>query len=260
MPLKSGYSNVNGLKMYWELHGDKGEFLVLIHGGGSTISTTFGRIIPSLANYYQVVAVELQAHGRTNDRNLPESFEQDADDVVELLHNLQIPKASLFGFSNGGNTVMQIAVRHPELVNKLIIASSFYKREGMQPGFFEGLGKASIKNMPELLKAAFLRINPDSSKLLTMFNKDRERMVSFKDWDDEILRSIKAPALIICGDHDVMIPEHAVAMSHLIMNSRLMILPATHGSYIGVAESPGDVGKLPEMTIEVIKDFLEGTN
>jgi pimeloyl-ACP methyl ester carboxylesterase len=259
-PVKNGYSDVNGLKMYWEIHGNNHEFLVLIHGGGSTIGTTFGRILPPLAKYYSVIALELQAHGHTSDRNLPESFERDADDVAELLHNLQIPKASFFGFSNGGNTAMQIAVRHPELVNKLIIASSFYKREGMQPSFFEGLEKASIKDMPEALKAAFLQINPDSSKLFTMFNKDRERMLRFKDWDDGIVRSIKAPALIICGDHDVMIPEHAVAMSRLIMNSRLMILPATHGSYIGVAEGPGDVGKLTEMTIEVIADFLNGEN
>ncbi len=260
IPLKSGYSNVDGIKMYWELHGNKGEYLVLIHGGGSTIGTSFGRIIPSLAKYYQVIAMELQAHGHTSDRNSPESFEQDADDVAKLLYNLHIQKASFFGFSNGGNTAMQLAVRHPEIVNKLIIASSFYKREGMQPGLFEGLGKATIKDMPKKLKDAFLQINLDSSKLFTMFNKDRERMLRFKDWDDELLRSIKAPTLIICGDHDVMIPEHAVAMSHLISNSRLMILPATHGSYIGVAEGPEDVGKLTEMTIGIIKDFLGGVN
>ncbi len=93
---KSGFSNVNGLKMYYEAHGNKGEFLVLIHGGGSTIRTTFGRILPKLAEDYRVVAVELQAHGHTSDRNLPDSFEQDADDVAALLNNLHISKASFF--------------------------------------------------------------------------------------------------------------------------------------------------------------------
>ena len=126
--IKSGYSDVNGIKMYYETHGNKGDILVLIHGGGSTIGTTFGKILPLLAGDYHVIAVELQAHGRTSDRNSPESFEQDADDVAGLLHNLQISKASFFGFSNGGNTAMQIAVRHPEIVNKLIIASAL-KRE-----------------------------------------------------------------------------------------------------------------------------------
>ena len=253
---KSGYSNVNGIKMYYEVHGDKGEFLVLIHGGGSTIGTSFGKILPMLAKDHQVIAVELQAHGHTGDRNSPESFEQDADDVAALLHNLNIPKASFLGFSNGGNTAMQIAFRHPEIVNKLILASTFYKREAFPHGFFEGMKQATIKDMPEALRNAFLKINPDSNSLLTMFNKDRERMVQFKDWKDETISSIKAPTLIIDGDHDVISPEHAIAMSRLIVNSRLMILPATHGSYMGAAESPEPGSKMPEMTVEIIEEFL----
>ena len=252
----SGYSDVNGIKMYYEIHGDKGDFLVLIHGGGSTIRTTFGRVLPILAKNYKVLAVELQAHGHTNDRVSPESFEQDADDVATLLDNLQIPKASFFGFSNGGNTTMQIAIRHPEIVNKLILASTFYKREGFPRGFFEGMKQATIKDMPETLKNAFLEINPDSSKLMGMFNKDRERMVQFEDWKDETLRSIKAPTLIINGDHDVINNEHAIAMSKVIADSRLLILPAIHGSYIGVEESPVPESKLPELMIGVVDDFL----
>src|SRR4051794_13125046 len=108
----SGYSEVNGLNMYYEIHG-KGEPLVLIHGGGSTIETSFGRIIPTLTKHRQIIAVELQAHGRTNDRNTELSFEQDADDVVGLLENLTIGKADFLGFSNGGSTVIEILLRHP---------------------------------------------------------------------------------------------------------------------------------------------------
>lgn len=253
--LKTGYSNVNGIKMYYELHGDNGDYLVLIHGGGSTIGTSFGRILPLLARAHKVIAVELQAHGHTSDRNAPENFEQDADDVAKLLSNLNISKASFFGFSNGGNTAMQIVYRHPEIVNKLIIASSFYKREGMIPGFFDGLKKATIKDMPESLRNAFLQINPDSSGLLIMFNKDRERMIQFKDWPDGVLSSINAPSLIISGDRDVVLPEHAVAMSKLIKNSRLMLLPATHGSYMG-ADDSDPANKSIEMTVGVIEEFL----
>src|SRR6185436_18293307 len=143
----SGYAPVNGLKMYYEIHGD-GLPLVLIHGGGSTIQTSFGKILPLLAEHYKVIAVELQAHGHTSDRDSPESFEQDADDVAALLQFLKINKAHILGFSNGGNTAMQIAIRHPELVNKLVPVSSFYKREGMMPGFWDGMQQATLENMP----------------------------------------------------------------------------------------------------------------
>jgi pimeloyl-ACP methyl ester carboxylesterase len=253
---KSGYSEVNGIKMYYEIHGSKEDILVLIHGGGSTISTTFSKILPLLSDDYKVIAVELQAHGRTEDRNSPESFEQDADDVAALLYNLKISKASFFGFSNGGNTAMQIAIRHPQIINKLILASAFYKREGLLPGFFEGMEHATLNNMPQALKDAFLKVNPDPAKLQNMFNKDKERMLQFVDWKDESLSSIKVPTLIINGDQDVIQNSHTIAMSKLIKNSRLVILPATHGSYIGVAESPNPISKMPEMTSDIIKDFL----
>lgn len=251
---RNGYSEVNGIKMYYEMHGDSGEYLVLIHGGGSTINTTFGKILPLLAKNFRVIAMELQAHGRTGDRNAPESFEQDADDVAMLLKNLGIQKALLLGFSNGGNTAMQVTMRHPDIVNRLIIASSFYKRNGMMPGFFEGMAGATLDVMPQALKDAFLKVNPDSNKLLNMFNKDKQRMLDFKDWADDALRSIKVPTLIISGDKDVMVSEHAVAMSRLIPNSRLVILPAYHGEYMGVAESP-DPGMA---TIEVTSSLIEG--
>jgi pimeloyl-ACP methyl ester carboxylesterase len=241
--------------MYYEIHGN-GEPLVLIHGGGSTITTSFGRILPVLAEDHEVIAVELQAHGHTSDRNSPESFEQDADDVATLLHLLKIPKASILGFSNGGNTAMQIALRHPEIVRSLVLASAFYKREGMTPGFFEGMKQATMHDMPQPLKEAFLQATPDSGKLRTMFNKDKERMLQFVDWKDETIGSIQAPTLIINGDRDVVQSSHAVAMSKLIKNSRLLIVPATHGAYIGVAECPDPDTKILELTVGVIKQFL----
>src|SRR5688572_30505088 len=123
---QSGHSDVNGIKMYYEVYGE-GKPLVLIHGGGSTIQTSFGRIIPLLAKTRKVIGVELQAHGRTSDRNVPISFEQDADDVNGLLKNLNIDKADVLGFSNGGNTTMQLAIRHPEVVNRIILLRRFIK-------------------------------------------------------------------------------------------------------------------------------------
>ena len=119
MAYTSGYAPVNGIHMYYEIHGS-GAPLVLIHGGGSTITTSFGRMLPLLSHNRQVIAVELQAHGHTSDRDAPESFQQDADDVAALLQYLNIPKADILGFSNGGSTSLQLAIRHPHLVNKIV--------------------------------------------------------------------------------------------------------------------------------------------
>lgn len=251
----SGYAPANGLEMYYEIHGE-GTPLVLIHGGGSTIQTTFGNILPFLAKHFKVIAVELQAHGHTNDRNSPESFEQDADDVAVLLKYLKINKAHFFGFSNGGNTAMQIAIRHASIVNKLIIASSFYKRDGMIPGFFNGMEHAILDNMPAPLKSAYLQVASDKNGLQTMFNKDRTRMLQFKDWPDEALFSITAPALLVAGDKDVVTAEHVVEMSRKIPGAELMIVPGNHGSYIGEICSVSPGSKLPEITLAIIEEFL----
>lgn len=187
----------------------------------------------------------------------PETFEQDADDVAALLKQLDIPKASIFGFSNGGNTAMQIGIRHPGVVNKLIVASAFYKREGMIPGFFENMQHASLENMPEPLKEAFLKINPDTNKLRNMHDKDKARMLAFKDWNDDDLYAIQAPAFIIAGNHDVVTTEHTVLMSQLIPHSELMILPGTHGSFIGEVCSITKDSKIPELTVAAVEEFLD---
>jgi pimeloyl-ACP methyl ester carboxylesterase len=253
---QNGYAPVNGISMYYEMHGSGKIPLVLIHGGGSTIETTFGTIMPMLSKNRLVIAMDLQAHGRTTDRDSAESFEQDADDVAALLSYLQINKADFFGFSNGGNTAMQISMRHPTIVNKLIIASSFYQRDAFMPGFFEGMEHASLENMPSPLQKAFLKLTPDSSKLQNMHDKDKNRMLQFKDWTDESMHSIKAPTLLICGDHDVVTCEHQVKMSHIIPNAQLMILPGNHGSYIGEICSIKEGSKMPQITVDVIEEFL----
>ena len=115
-----------------------------------------------LHKHYKIIAVELQAHGHTSDRNAPETFEQDADDVAALLKQLNISKAYIFGFSNGASTTLQIAIRHPELPEKIVVASGAYKRDGFIPGFFDGFKTATLNTMPQGLRDAFLKINPDT--------------------------------------------------------------------------------------------------
>jgi pimeloyl-ACP methyl ester carboxylesterase len=249
------YADVNGINMYYEIHGS-GQPLILLHGGGSTIYTTFGRILPMLAKKHRVIAVELQAHGHTSDRNSPESFEQDADDVAELLKQLNISKADIFGFSNGGSTALQVAIRHPDRVNKLIAVSAIYKRDGMQPWFWEFFQKATFKDMPQVYKDAFLRINPDHTKLLNMHDKDQQRMLTFKDWKAEDIQSIKAPALIIVSDQDVVRPEHALEIVRLLPHGRLAIFPGGHGDFMGEAMSPNPNSKVPELFTAMLEEFL----
>ena len=251
------YANVNGIRMYYELHG-AGNPLVLIHGGGSTITTTFGKILPLLAETHQVIAVELQAHGHTGDRNAPETFEQDGADVVELLKQLDIPKANIFGFSNGGQTAMEIGIRYPEKVNKLIIASAFYKRSDVPDWFWPGFDNVQLNNMPQIYQDEYLRITNDKAALLNMFNRDVERMKNFKDWKEEDIWSIKAPTLIVTGDQDLPLPERVVEMYRLFSNGRLAILPANHGSYMGEAMSPDPNSKVPEFFVAMINEFLAG--
>jgi pimeloyl-ACP methyl ester carboxylesterase len=249
------YVLVNGLKMYYELHGN-GAPLVLIHGGGSTIQTSFGRVLHSFAKSRQVIAVELQGHGHTPDVNRPETFEQDADDVAALLKYLKIKNADFFGFSNGGNTTMQIAIRYPNLVRKIILGSAFFKRDGMYPQFWESLNHSTFNDMPQLLKDAYNKVAPDSKDLIKMYEKDVKRMIEFRDWNPEEIHSINAPALIIIGDEDVVRPEHAVEMFRLLPNARLSILPGTHGAYIGEVTTGGEYSKIPDLGVSIIEEFL----
>jgi pimeloyl-ACP methyl ester carboxylesterase len=253
----SGHAPVNGLNMYYEIHGKGSIPLVLIHGGGSTIETTFGTILPMFSKHRKVIAVELQAHGRTSDRNAPESFEQDADDVAGLLKYLNIEKADFFGFSNGGTTTLQIAMRHPEIVNKIIVVSANYNREGMMAGFFDGMQHATIDNMPEALKEGFLKVTPDRNRLQTMFEKDKQRMIDYKDIPDEAIQSIKVPALVMVADNDVMTVGHVLKMSQLIPGAQLVVLPGTHGSFIGEVGTIKKGSKLPEMTVGLAEEFLD---
>lgn len=251
----NGYSEVNGITMYYEVYG-QGAPLVLIHGGGSTIQTTFGRVIPLLSQNRQLICVELQAHGRTGDRNTGLSFEQDADDVAALIKELNVENAAIFGFSNGGNTALQIGIRHPKLCNKIIAASILLKRDGTTPQFWEFMKNGTFEQMPQPYKEAFLNVNPDSSRLHTMYRKCADRMINFRDFSDEELKSISCPVLLINGDKDVATSEHAVSMSKLIPDCRLAIIPGGHGEYIGEITTLKPEYKSTDFIIPLIENFL----
>ncbi|PRD57391.1 alpha/beta hydrolase [Sphingobacterium gobiense] len=251
-----GYVEVNGLNMYYEIYGE-GKPLVLIHGGGSTIQTTFEKAIPLLAKNRMVIAMELQAHGRTDDRNTALSFAQDADDVVTLLKKLGIDNADFLGFSNGGTTTLHIAIRYPHLVNKIILASALAKRDGVPEWFWDFMDNARLENMPRQLKEAYLELTPDVKRLQVMHDKDARRMVEFVDIPDEKIKSIKAPTLVLIGDKDVITVEHAVEIHRLIANSELAVIPGGHGEYIGEVTTLKPDFKEAELVVPLLDKFLD---
>lgn len=257
-PIARGHAPVNGISMYYEVHGRRdGVPLVLLHGGGSTIDVTFSRVLPILARQRMVIALEEQGHGRTTDRDAPVAFESSADDVAALLRHLKVDEADVLGFSNGASTALQVAIRHPRLVRKLVFASSITRRDGARPELWEFMKQADFANMPQPLKDAFLRVNPDEQQLRTMQHKDAERMRNFRDVPDDLVRSVRAPTLIVLGDQDIVRPEHAIELTRLIAGARLLVLPGGHGDYLGEAVMTQRESRFPQLTAALIEDFLE---
>ena len=125
----SGYAPVNGLKMYYEIHGE-GKPVVLLHGSYMSIDLNWSQMIPELAKTHKVIALEMRGHGRTNDTDKPFSFPILADDIAGLIRHIKIDSADIIGYSLGGTVAFQLAIRHPQLVKKLVIISSTFKHDG----------------------------------------------------------------------------------------------------------------------------------
>lgn len=238
-PARTGYAPVNGLQMYYEIHGT-GQPLVLLHGAFSAIGTSFGALLPELAKTRQVIAFELQAHGRTADIDRPLSLEQLADDVAAALRHLGIARADIFGYSMGAAVALHVVIRHPDVVRKLVLVSVTYNLNGVHPGLMEGLGDMK----PEMMfgspwHAEYTQIAPHPENFATLFAKKTQMDRGIQDLAAETIRAIQAPTLLIIGDSDLVRPEHAVEMFRLLgggvfgdtpaglPNSQLAILPGT---------------------------------
>jgi uncharacterized protein (TIGR02246 family) len=272
MEKKHGHAPVNGLKLYYEVHGTGGTPLLLLHGGGSTIETTFGKILPALAKGRQVIAFDQQGHGRTADvADRPFTFEQSADDAAALLKHLGVERADLFGFSNGGHIAMRVAIRHPKLVRKLVVASAGFRRDGHPPEFWEFMKEAKLESMPKELRDAYVKLSPHPDRLQSFFDKSARRMREFEDFPPEDIRSIRAHTLVMVGDADNVRPEHAAEMFRLLPRAQLTVLPGGHGTAIGEVTAarfegsqvkfgvgdPKKASKLPELVAAMIDEFLD---
>lgn len=235
---QTGYAPVNGLKMYYEIHG-AGQPLVLVHGAFSAIGTSFDAVLPGLAKTRQVIGIEMQAHGRTADIDRPLSIEQMADDTAAAIRHLGIAPADIFGYSLGASIALHVAIRHPDVVRRLVLASVTYTLSGVHPGLMEGFGDMK----PEMMFGSpwhdeYLRIAPNPDGFATLFAKKTQMDHKIQDVPAATIQAIKAPTLLIIGDSDLVRPEHAVEMFRLfgggvfgdmagLPNSQLAILPGT---------------------------------
>jgi pimeloyl-ACP methyl ester carboxylesterase len=199
----------------------------LLHGGLMTIDSSFAKILPSLAKSCQVIAVEQQGHGHTADLVRPLTYEQMADDTAALLKFLKIETADFFGYSDGGNVALGIAIRHPELVRKLAIAGVNYNNDGLYPEVLEFMKNAKAEDLGPEMQNAYASVAPRPENWPTLIRKVMNLTLTWKGWRIQDLRSIKAPVLVMIGDADIVRPEHAVEMYRLFPQSRLAIFPGT---------------------------------
>ncbi len=231
----SGYSVVNGLKMYYEIHGT-GKPLVLLHGAFG-----WATVYPALAKNRQLIAVELQGHGHTGDIDRPLTVEQMADDTAALLKQLKIERADFFGYSMGGNVALGVAIRHPDLVDRLAInGSNFGKIEdAYEPSTFKQFKSLSADFAPPILKDAYDKVAPDPKQWPVLVAKVKQMGLAFKGFTHEEMKSIKARVLITLGDRDGVRLEHAVEMFRLIPNAQLAVFPG--GDHLLLWTSPETV-------------------
>jgi pimeloyl-ACP methyl ester carboxylesterase len=231
-PTTGAYAKVNGLEMYYEVHGTRGRPLVLLHGGVLTIGLTFGAVLADLARDRQVIAVELQGHGHTADTDRDITLPHLASDVMALLDQLGVGQADFFGFSLGGLTSLQAAVSWPERVGRLVLASTQYR----QDGYFEEVrtpdwGSPRLPTEADFreMAAAYAEVAPDPDHFQDFLAKCSRAAQADLGWTADDLRALTAPTLLVIGDSDFVRVEHAAEMQRLIAGSRLAVLPgATH--------------------------------
>jgi pimeloyl-ACP methyl ester carboxylesterase len=239
----SGYVPVDGLDMYYEIHG-AGPPLALLHGAMGTIDSCFANLLPALAATRQVVAVELQGHGHTADVGRPLSHRQMAADAAALLDALGIGIADLVGYSLGGAVALELAMQRPGLVRRLVYAGgTSYRPDGLYPEMLAEPEPADDLT-GSVWHQAYLRVAPDPSKWPVLVAKNRELDRTFTGWPDEDIRAVTAPTLLIIGDSDIVRPEHTVQMFRLLGGGVLGDLAGLPASQLAILPGTSHVGLL----------------
>jgi pimeloyl-ACP methyl ester carboxylesterase len=238
MTATTGYAPVNGLQMWYEVHGE-GRPLVLLHGNLSTVGVVFGGIIPSLARGRRVIGVEQLAHGHTADIDRPLRIRHWADDTAALLRHLGIDQADLFGYSSGSAVALQLAIDHPELVGKLVLASVSYRLDGLHPGMMDGLQQLQPEHLAGTpFEQDYARVAPNPGDWPKLIEKIKDMETDLPEWTADDIRAIAAPTMLVYGDSDIVRPEHMAELFRLVgggvigdlaglPRSRLAVLPGT---------------------------------
>lgn len=259
MSFTHGYADNHGVRMYYEVHGraPAGRLpLLLIPGGGSTIGTNFGELIPLLADKRQVIAVEEEGHGRTQPTDRALTAENSAGDVRAVLDQLRLETVDVLGFSAGGHTAIALALASPASVRRLIVASTFASRDAVADEFWDAMANATLDDMPEIYKDADRGLNPEPGHLERLFELDKRRILDFPGWSDEELGAITAATLVVSADRDVVTAGYAARMAGAIPGARLLIVPGGHGDYLGEQAATGGDLRAMHATVPFLLRFL----
>ena len=259
-PPQTGYASVNGLQMYYEMHGSGGTPLLLLHGGLFNIDLQFGALLPSLAATRQVIATDFQGHGRTNDLDRPLTSADLASDVIGLLRHLEVPQVDVFGFSVGGAVALHLAIRHPELVRKLIVSSASFHPDGDRPENAGAVGEMTVDMIAGTpMEEEYRAKSPHPDQLQGLLDKLGAYDEGFAGWSEDDIRGIAAPTLITLGDCDAVRLEHAVKFLQLrggdvngdfvgVPASQLAVFPGTT-HFFGLART--------DLARDVVLTFLD---
>lgn len=260
---KSGYVSVNGLEMYYEIYNPEqsGTPVVLLHGAFGNVEGAIGTLAAKLDSSRKIITLAMQGHGRTADIDRPLSVEQMAEDVAEALEKLSINQVDIFGYSMGGGIALQLTGAYPQLVRKMIIASAAFSQKGNYPKMDEMMAAITPKmfaNTP--IKQAYdtLSSNPDHFPILV--EKIKKMSTTNPDWNyKQQVKAIKAPALLIFGDADIVRPEHAVKFYRLLGGGRLPNLRAIPHTQLAILPGTTHIGVMQRLDwiVPMIDRFLE---
>jgi pimeloyl-ACP methyl ester carboxylesterase len=257
---RSGYAPVNGLQLYYEIHGEGGTPLVLVHGAHMNIDFNWAELLPTLATTRQVIALESQGHGRTADIDRPITYQAMADDVAAVLDYLSVPQADVFGFSMGAGIALDFAIRYPGKVRKAVLAAITYRTDGMHPELLPMFHRQTPATFASTrFESEYLRLAPNPDDFPVLVNKLTTLYTTPQNWLADDVRSISAPTLLIFGDADIARLEHVVEMFRLLgggVCGDFVPIPAAH---LAILPGTSRLGMLErsDMLMALVQPFLD---